>query len=86
MDRAAPSTKRIPTQRGDALILQTESSFTIYVVGRVSKDGQQDFDGQTNLTYASDRAAAVAAARALVQSEGGQIFLRNIDNGVWSEL
>ena len=35
--------KRIPTQRGDVLILQTAKSFTIYAVGTVFEDGQQEF-------------------------------------------
>ena len=37
---------RIQTQLGDVLILQTTQSYTIYAVGRVSKDGQQDFGSE----------------------------------------
>jgi hypothetical protein len=76
---------RIPTQRGDVLILRTVHSFTIHVVGSVSKDGQQDFESQTNLKFESDRAAAVAEAKALV-APGRRIFFRNIDTGDWSEI
>jgi hypothetical protein len=52
------SPQRISTQVGDVLILQTNKSFTIYAVGLVTKEGQQDFCGQTNVTHAPDRAAA----------------------------
>jgi len=77
--------RHTPTLLGDALILQTDQSFTTYVVGRVSTDGQQDFHGQTNLKYVSDQAAAVAEAQAIVVP-GRRIFLRNIDTGAWSEI
>ena len=75
----------IPTRCGDVLILQTDKTFTVYAVGPVSKDGQQDFDGQTNLKHVKDRAAAVTEAKALVVP-GGRIFMRNIDTGDWSEI
>ena len=76
---------RIPTQPGDALILRTDHSFTLYAVGQVTKDGQQDFDTHVNVKYASDRAAAVADAKALVMP-GRRIFFRNLDTGDWSEI
>jgi hypothetical protein len=67
------------------LILQTDKTFTVHAVGPVSKDGQQDFDGQTNLKHVRDRNDAVAEARALVVP-GGRIFVLNIDTGDWSEI
>lgn len=76
--------KLIPTRIGDALILQTESSFTIYAVGRVSIDGQQDFHAES-VKHVADRAAAIAEAKAVV-APGRRIFLRNIDVGDWSEI
>ena len=76
--------KRIPTQVGDVLILRTDQSFTIHVIGTVSKDGQQDFENQRMaLQYQNDYAAAVAEAKALVAS-GRRIFFRNVDTGEWS--
>jgi hypothetical protein len=43
------------------LILRSDRSFTIHVIGAVSKDGQQDFENQQMpLKYETDRAAAVA--------------------------
>jgi hypothetical protein len=77
--------KRLPTQPGDVLILRTDHSFTIHVIGSVSKDGQQDFASQMNLTFERDRAAAVAKAKMLV-APGCRIFFRNIDSGDWSEI
>jgi hypothetical protein len=77
--------KPIPTRLGDVLILGTEGAFTVYVVALVSADGQQDFHGQTGAQYIGDRAAAVAAAKALAVS-GGRIFFRNIDDDQWSEI
>jgi len=77
--------KRMPTHAGDVLILRTTQSYTIYAVGRVSKDGQQDFGSQTDITYAEGHAAAVAEAKALV-APGGRIFLQDIDTYEWSEL
>lgn len=83
--RRGGMSKQIPTQLGDALILRTEQAFTIHVVGRVVKDGQQDFLGQADLEYVIDRAAAIAAAKALVMP-GRQVFFRDIDTGEWSEI
>ena len=76
--------KRIPTQVGDVLILRTDRSYTIHVIGAVSKDGQQDFENQQMpLKCETDRAAAVAQAKALV-APGRRIFFRNLDTGEWS--
>lgn len=77
--------KEIPTRLGDVLILHTAQAFTVYVVGQVSEDGQQDFYGQTVAKYVDNRVAAVAAAKALAES-GRRIFLRNIDTDDWSEI
>ncbi len=77
--------KQIPTHFGDVLILQTTQSYAVHAVGRVSRDGQQDFSSETNVKYQIDYVTAVAQARALV-SPGGRIFLRNIDTGDWNEI
>jgi hypothetical protein len=85
-------TKPIPIHLhlGDVLILQTTQSYTIYAVGRVSEEGQQDFSTTANVkrptvSYESDYAAAVVRAKALVDS-GGRIFMLNIDTTEWSEI
>ena len=83
---SSPVTTHVPTHRGDVLILRTERSYTIHVVGRVLTDGQQDFHGQTNLSYVPDQAEAEAAAKRLVATSGGRIFVSNIDTAVWSEV
>jgi hypothetical protein len=67
--------KRIPTHIGDVLILETTQSYTIYGVGKVSKDDQQDFGSQTAITYADDRASAVIQAKGLV-AQGSEDFLQ----------
>lgn len=77
--------KPIPTHRGDVLILQTTQSYAVHAVGRVSRDGQQDFGSEANVNYEIDYATAVARAKALVLS-GGRIFFRNIDSGDWNEI
>jgi hypothetical protein len=77
--------ERIPTQPGDVLILSTDQSFTVYAVGLVTKDGQQEFDTHMNVKYDRARRAAVADAKALVVP-GRRIFVRNIDTGAWSEI
>jgi hypothetical protein len=77
--------KHIPTRLGDVLILRTDQSFTMHVVGEISKDGQQDFQNQTNTRYVIDRVVAVAEAKALCVP-GRRIFFRNIDTGDWSEI
>jgi hypothetical protein len=77
---------RIPTELGDVLILRTaDTAFSTHVVGRVSKDGQQDFEGETSLQYVRSRADALAKAKALVVP-GRRIFFVNIDTGEWSEI
>ena len=75
----------IPTHAGDVLILRTSQSFAIYGVGRVSQDGQQDFQGAVNVKHVSDRAAAVVKAKALVMP-GRRIFVLDIDTDNWSEI
>jgi hypothetical protein len=77
--------KDIPTQPGDVLILQTTQSYTICAVGRVSRDGQQDFSNEKDVKYENDYGAAVAQAKTLV-AKGRRVFLRNIDADDWSEI
>jgi hypothetical protein len=77
--------KRIPTHIGDVLILLTTQAYTIYGVGRVSREGQQDLGNQADIKYANDHAAAVAEAKALV-APGRKIFPQNIDTNDWSEI
>jgi len=76
--------KRIPTRRGDVLVLCSDSIPT-YAVGTVSEDGQQDLRGLANVQYLNDRATALAAAKDLAQS-GNRIFVLEVDNaeGGWS--
>ena len=68
----------------DVLILETTTTFTIYVVGLVTKDGQQNFKDSTKHDNVKTLAAALACAETLV-SPGHRIFLLNIDTGIWSE-
>jgi hypothetical protein len=77
---------RIPTQIGDVLILRTERSYTIHVVGTISRDGQQDFENhQMPLKYETELAAAVTAAKTLVAA-GRRIVFRNLDTDEWSMI
>ena len=62
--------KRVPTSRGDVLVLHSESIPT-YAIGIVSQDGQQDFHRTTNVRYLIDRIAALAEARARIEPGGG---------------
>ncbi len=80
-----PRPPQVPTRIGDALILQTTHTYTVYAVGRVSHSGQQDFSRGAAVKHEHDDVAAVAYAKALV-APGGRIFLRNIDRGDWSEI
>ena len=84
-------TTRIPTELGDVLILRTDHSFTLHVVGAITLRGQQDFDTypkanpHARLQRATDRAAAIAAAKALLVP-GRRIFFRHLETGEWSEI
>ena len=76
----------IPTQPGDVLILWTkDSSFSVYAVGPVAKDGEQDFFTGVNVKYERGRPAAVDVAKAMA-APGLRIFFRNLDTGDWSEI
>jgi hypothetical protein len=75
----------MPTLIGDVLILETTRTFTIYVVGRITKDGQRDFKDSTDQDNVKTYAAALTCAETLVRP-GCRIFLLNIDTGIWSEL
>jgi hypothetical protein len=78
---------RIPTRRGDVLILRTHNkSFSTHAVGFVEHDGQQDFNQHPlNVTYVTDGSVAVREATALV-APGRRIFFLNIDTGEWSVI
>jgi hypothetical protein len=77
---------RIPTQLGDVLILQTERGVKIHAVGRITKNGQQDFHHvEPTPLYIVDHDEAVAVARTLV-APGRRIFLVKIDSDEWSEV
>jgi hypothetical protein len=77
--------RHIQTRVGDVLILQTARSYTIFALGRVSRDGQHDFSGDPNVQHVSDRDAALVAAKALLIA-GRRILLRDLDSGEWSEI
>ena len=78
--------KPIPTQTGDILILWTKDRiFSVYAVGPVLKDGEQDFFTGMNVKYVRDRAGAIHTAETMV-APGRRIFFRNLDTGDWSEI
>jgi hypothetical protein len=70
---------------GDVLILRTAKSYTVFAVGRVSKDGQRDFAGAPNVQHASRREEALTVAKALLVP-GRRILAQDLDTGEWSEL
>jgi hypothetical protein len=78
--------KPMLTHVGDVLILQTKRSYTIYAVGLVTREGQQDFGGaSTAITHVTDRSAAVARAKTLL-ARGRRILLWDVDTGDWSDI
>jgi hypothetical protein len=79
--------KRIPTRVGDVLILHTELTFTIYVIGRVTADGQQDFHGRDGDDLKQERSPVTALAAAhRLRTPGHRVFLLHLDTGEWSEI
>jgi hypothetical protein len=75
----------IPTKRGDVLILHTKRGFTTHALRVVTRDGQQDFQGQDDVTYVRERTEALDRARALVR-QSGRIFCWDIDTESWMEI
>jgi hypothetical protein len=73
---------RMPTRRGDVLILVTTRTFTMYGVVTVTTDGQQDFGTGINGVHLPDLAAAVKLAKSLAAPER-HVYLVNIDTGDW---
>jgi hypothetical protein len=78
-------TQKSPTKTGDALVLRTQRSYTIFAVGAVSNGGQEDFHRQKKVRHVTTRIAAIALARTLVTA-GGRIHMLDIDSGEWSQL
>jgi hypothetical protein len=77
---------KIPTVRGDVLILQTERGTKIHAVGRVTTAAQEDFHkSEPAPIYVVDHAEAVAVARTLV-APGRRVFLVRLDSDEWSEI
>jgi hypothetical protein len=62
---------RMPTQRGDVLILETEKGVKIHAVGLVTMDGQQDFHAQMNVKYLKGHAAAMGEAKSWSSPDDG---------------
>jgi hypothetical protein len=84
--RRRPSvTKPIQTRAGDVLILNTAKAYIVFAVGRVSKDGQLDFNHEPKVQHVSDSDTAIATAKAL-RAPGQRILLRDLDTGEWSEV
>jgi hypothetical protein len=79
------ATRAAMPQRGDVLILGTTQSFEVYAVGRVVRDGQQDFPGEAGVTYSRVRVAAETVAKAIVEP-GRRIYYQDLDTGEWSEI
>jgi hypothetical protein len=77
--------KPIPTKIDDVLVLCTKQSFTLHVVGKVLRDGQQDFCKPGEVSYIGDRDEAMVLARSLV-ARGRRIFIVDIDTHQWSEI
>jgi len=75
--------RRMPTQRGDVLILAATQSFSTYAVAMVYKDEQQDFGNGFNGRYLASLPEAMKEAKALVMPPG-RIYLINIDTGDWA--
>jgi hypothetical protein len=75
----------IPTKAGDVLIIWTEASFRTYAVGLVTTADSQDFREGSDVKYLSDRASALAEAKARV-APAGRIFLVDFDNAKWSKI
>jgi hypothetical protein len=73
------------TRIGDALILLTRESYTIFAVGVVSRSGQLDFSQSEDVAHVTTIILAVQAAKALVHPQG-RIYLLDIDTQEWSEL
>jgi hypothetical protein len=77
--------KQSPTSIGDVLILRTSVSYTVYAVGPVSTDGQDDFSHSQQVIHVATHDEAITAAKALV-SPHGRIHLLDIDTSEWSQI
>jgi hypothetical protein len=66
------------TREGDVLILLTAKNYTVFAVGRVSKDGQCDFDWEPNVQHTRRRDEALTVAEALLVREDGSSFRTSI--------
>ena len=75
--------RRIPTRRGDVLILAASQTFSTYAVAMVDEDGQQDFGSGFNGRYLVSLQDAVKQAKTVVVPQG-RIYLMNIDAGEWA--
>src|SRR5205085_1838855 len=76
---------RMPTRRGDVLILVTTQTFTTYAVVTVGADGQQDFGTGIGAGHFRELAAAVKLAKDLV-GPGRSVCLVNVETGDWRVL
>jgi hypothetical protein len=75
---------RIPTRRGDVLILVTTvPPVAGYALATVCADGQQDFGAGVNETRLAGLGDAMKLATRLLVP-GHRIWLSNLDTGEWS--
>jgi hypothetical protein len=80
---APPVLRRMPTHRGDVLILVTTQNFPTYAVATVGTDGQQDFGRGLNIMHLVSFTEAVKVARTHLLP-GSQTYIMNIDTGEWA--
>jgi hypothetical protein len=74
-----------PSAVGDVLFLRTRRSYTVYVVGVVMFDGQDDFRRRQPLYHFSSEVEALRTAHALAARDC-QIYVRDIDTSQVSEI
>jgi hypothetical protein len=70
---------------GDVLILRTRRSYTLYAVGVVIRNGQDDFRRKQPVYHFSSEGEALRTAETLV-APNCRIYLRDIDTGQRSEI
>jgi hypothetical protein len=75
---------KVPTRIGDVLILTTAGGGSMYALGGIPGDAQQDLRNSGSLKYVTGRQTAETEAKLLVMP-GRQIFLRDIHTGEWEE-
>ena len=76
----------MPTRDGDIVITHSEDSRSLFLVWRVTDDGQQACAGTTESAWAMGREGALKLAAIMAKDYRGAIYMHDPTSGEWMKV